>query len=326
MRIGIVGTGWFGSSHAQVLQQLGCEIAACYGTNAAKTQEFSQKFKARVFASPIEMISAGQLDALVVAVPPFAHSDGVEQAAIRQGLPMLVEKPIALDAGFCRQIAQEAAAAGVVVAAGYLLRQCPLLEPARQAIARNRLTSVRSTRVSSFPPPLWWRRMETSGGPMVEQTTHQVDLIRYMFGEVQTVTAVAGWGIGPTRFPGADVFDSMEALMTLEGGLIGSIGLATTFENGFSKIAWFEAFGQDFYLCLDGAGLRYKEGKSDWVELPMPKDVNLLLEQDRQFLQAAADKNPAGVKSPYADALRTLEVTLAMNASATTGQTVRLPL
>jgi predicted dehydrogenase len=326
VRIGIVGTGWFGSSHAEVLRQLGCDIAACYGTNPPKTKEFAQKFQARIFASPIEMIAAGQIDAVVVAVPPFAHADGVEQAAIGQGLPLLVEKPIGLDLNLCRQIARQAASAGAVVAAGYLLRHCPLLEPARQAISRNRLTSIRGTRMSNFPPPLWWRRMETSGGPMVEQTTHQVDLIRYMFGEIQTVTAVTGRGIGPARFPGADVFDSMEALMTLEGGLIGSVGLASTFENGFSKIAWFEAFGQDFYLCLDGTGLRYKEGKAKWVEMPMPKDSNLLKEQDRQFLQAAADKNPAGVKSPYADALRTLEVTLAMNASAATGQTVKLPL
>jgi predicted dehydrogenase len=114
----------------------------------------------------------------------------------------------------------------------------------------------------------------------------------------------------------------MEAVMAFASGAIGSIGLSDTYENGFSKMEMFEVFGQDFYLSYNMQRLRYQEGKGEWVEHPTPKDVNLLLEENKRFLAAAERNDPAGVLSSYDDALKTLEVTLAMNESAKTGKVI----
>ena len=163
-----------------------------------------------------------------------------------------------------------------------------------------------------------------SGGPMVEQTTHLVDLIRYVFGDVTRVAALTSYGIAPARFEGADVYDSMEALMSFQSGAVGSIGLSDTYENGFSKFELFEAFGEDFYLSYNMERLRCQEGKSEWVQLPQPKGLNLLLEETKRFLAAVEKSAPSAVLSPYADGVKTLELTLAMNKSAETGKMVSL--
>lgn len=325
MRAGFVGTGWFGREHALAAKSLGLEIAGCYSTNAAKAAEFAKEFGAKVYADPREMVSRKNIDVLYLVVPPFAHDGGVELQAIKEKIPFLVEKPIGLDLAVCRRIAAEAARAGLVVSVGYLLRELSLVAEARKVIGRNRITSLRACRMSSFPGVHWWRKMDLSGGPMVEQTTHLVDLIRFVFGEVSQVAAMTSYGIGATRFDGCDVYDSMEAVMTFRTGAIGSIGLTDTFENGFSKMELFEVFGQDFYLGYNMTGLRYKEGKSQMVELAEVKDANLLLAENKRFLAAIEKGDPSAVLSPYADGLKTLELTLAMDQSAKTGAVVQVP-
>ena len=243
---------------------------------------------------------------------------------MREKVPFLVEKPVGLDLKVCEQIASAVNKAGLVTSVGYMLRELPLNGEVRKVLTRNRITSVRSCRMSSFPKVAWWRKMSTSGGPMVEQTTHNVDLLRYFFGDVRQVAAFTSAGIAPTRSEGADVFDSMEAVLSFKSGIVGSIGLSDTLNNGFRKIELFEAFGQDFYLSYDMQRVRYREGATDFVELPHPADVNLLAEENKRFLAAVEKNDPAAVLSTYADGLKTLKLTLAMNESAEVMAAVKL--
>jgi predicted dehydrogenase len=270
------------------------------------------------------MIARENIDCLYLVVPPFAHNHGVELACAKARIPFLIEKPVGLDAKLCRKIAAAVKRARLVTSVGYMLREAPLVAEVRKVLGRNAVTSLRATRAASFPAVHWWRKMATSGGPMVEQTTHLVDLLRYVFGEITAVSALTSYGIARRRFRGADVFDSMEALMKFKSGLIGSIGLTDTYENGFSKIELFEAFGRDFYLTYAPERLRYREGAGDWVEITSPPGVDLLMEENKRFLAATEKDDPSAVLCTYADGLRTLDVTLAMNKAARTAKTVRL--
>ena len=324
LRAGFVGTGGFAREHALVAKSLGLAVAGCYSTNSEKAAAFSREFGAVIYGDPREMISRKNIDILYIVVPPFAHDGGVELAAVKAAVPFLVEKPVGLDLAVCRKVARAVERARLVASVGYMLRESPLVAEARKVIARNRVTSIRACRMASFPGVHWWRRMAMSGGPMVEQTTHLVDLIRYVFGDVTRVAALTSYGIAPARFEGADVYDSMEALMSFQSGAVGSIGLSDTYENGFSKFELFEAFGEDFYLSYNMERLRCQEGKSEWVQLPQPKGLNLLLEETKRFLAAVEKSAPSAVLSPYADGVKTLELTLAMNKSAETGKMVSL--
>jgi myo-inositol 2-dehydrogenase/D-chiro-inositol 1-dehydrogenase len=320
IRAGFVGTGGFARIHADALQKLGVRIAACYSATTARMAAFGEAYGAQVFPDPLAMIDPSQIDVLFIAIPPGAHDGAVELAAARQGIPFLVEKPVGLDLGLCRRIAQEVQGSKLVTAVGYINRQRSAVPVVREILSRNRLSSVRCWRQAKFAMLPWWRKTSMSGGMMVEQATHLVDLLRCLLGDIRRVSAVWSSGISQARFEGCDVFDSMEALMQFRAGLIGSIGACCTLNHGVIRVELLEAVGDDFYLSYDLERVRYKEKANDWVELPFVEDSKALIEaEDRQFLQAVADRDPAGVASSYADALKTLQVTLAMNESARTG-------
>lgn len=320
IRAGFVGTGGFARMHAEALKGLGVQIAACHSATAERAAAFGAAYGAEVFADPLAMISRERIDVLFVAIPPGAHDGVVERAAVGQGIPLFVEKPVGLDAAVCRQIAQEVKARGLVTAAGYVMRQRAGVATTREVLSRNRLSSVRCCRLAKFAPLGWWRKMSLSGGMMVEQGTHLVDLLRYVLGDVRRVSAVWSGGISQARFEGCDVYDSMEALLQFESGLVGSIGICCTLNHGVTRIELLEVTGDDFYLSLNLERVRYKEKGGDWVELPFVEDGKALVEaEDRQFLRAVAEGNPADVACSYGDAVKTLQVTLAMNEAARRG-------
>ena len=153
---------------------------------------------------------------------------------------------------------------------------------------------------------------------MVEEASHEIDLMRRVLGEIRAVAAVTSSGIAVDRWEGCDVYDSMEALLAFDGGLVGSIGITNVLPQDFNRIDILEVFGSDLYLNLNVDRVRYKEGGSDWVEIPSPSLESLLRAEDARFLDAVARRAPADVTCTYADALETLKVTLAMNEAART--------
>lgn len=318
MRLGFAGTGSIAMEHARAVTALGHTITGCFSTNRSKADGFASVFGGRVFEDTEELISQRHIDALFIAVPPYAHDGRLERAAIRNRVPVMIEKPIGLDLDVCRSIATEVESAGLVTSVGYQLRESPLIPEIRTVIARNRIASVRSRRVSAFSPQRWWRKMSESGGMMVEEATHEIDLMRCVFGEIRSVSALTSSGIGVDRWDGCDVYDSMEALLAFGGGLVGSIGITNVLPEDFNHVDLLEVFGSDFYLSLNFDRVRYKEGGSDWVEIPSPSLDSLVQAEDERFLDAVSRRAPADVTCTYSDALQTLKVTLAMNEAART--------
>ena len=76
--------------------------------------------------------------------------------------------------------------------------------------------------MGGFPGVLWWRRMEQSGGQMVEQTTHIFDLARYLCGEVQEVYAVYA-NRGQKQIPEYNIYDVGTATLRFASGVVGTI-------------------------------------------------------------------------------------------------------
>jgi myo-inositol 2-dehydrogenase / D-chiro-inositol 1-dehydrogenase len=325
LRAGVIGTGGIGTQHATALRSLGVEVTACYGTNPSKVAAFADAFGARIFDDATTMVSSQHLDVLFIAVPPYAHDGSLEQLAVVAGIPFLVEKPIGLDPEICLRTAVAIEARGLVTAVGYMLREVPALGELRSVVARNRFASVRSVRATEFPQARWWRRMDESGGMMVEQATHMADLLRHVFGEANAVAAATSSGIGADRWVGSDVYDAMETIIRFESGLVGSMSISNVLNNGFRRVEILEAFGADCYISLDFERLRYQVGEDEWVRRDVPDHLTLLAAQDRRFLDAVASGDPGAVGCSYADGLRTLELTLAMTEAARVGGWVAVP-
>lgn len=323
MRVAFYGTGGYARAHADSLQRLGVSIAACWGTNPEKTAGFARDYGATVFADWREMLGSGTCDALYIVIPPFAHDGSVEQLAVKKGIPFLCEKPVGLNLKRSQMIAHKIEKSKLVTATGYQLRYWPELDEVKSVLARNRLSLVRACRFSSCPQRAWWLKMETSGGMVVEQTTHLVDLLRFLFGEVKSVSAFVASGISSSKYSDCDVFDSIEGIMQFQSGMVGSLGATNLLNNKFSKIVPLEVCGEDFYLQFSSNKVGYKEKESVWTEKSL-SGGNLQDALNRDFIAAVEKNAPALVRSSYPDGVKTLALTLAFNASALTGRTVRV--
>ena len=87
--------------------------------------------------------------------------------------------------------------AGLVTAVGYHWRYLDTVDEARRLLRDNPAHLMSGYWLDQTPPPEWWRREDRSGGQMVEQATHVIDLARFLAGDVVEV-----FGMAATRRPG----------------------------------------------------------------------------------------------------------------------------
>lgn len=190
LRSAILGCGTFAHRHAQNLVSLGdeVELVAFCDTNIENARLYSQKYtaeKANVYRDHHDLIEQERLDLLVISLPPFAHTDEV-QCAAENGIHILIEKPIALTSEHAWQMVAAVEKAHIKTQVGFMFRFGEAIELLKEMIAsgaagRPGLMAARYFCNSLHAP--WWRRRDKSGGQLVEQVIHMMDLMRYLFGE-----------------------------------------------------------------------------------------------------------------------------------------------
>ncbi len=325
-KIGFIGTGNFAKQHAEVLIELGAKIVACYGSNAGKTAAFSRDFQCKIFNEPFQLISPDVIDALYIVVPPFAHDGSIELKAIEKKIPFLCEKPVGLDVSVCNQISKKIDQNSLITSSGYLLRYEPLFVKIKEIINRNKISTIRICSYSYMPEVHWWRKEKLSGGMMVESGSHYIDLLRYLFGEINLVASMTSNGLSRNTISDCDIYDSMEAILKFQSGSIASIGVTHLLNKIHARNDELQIYGQDFALKIDLYKLRYKNEATVLYKEPNNCDWNsisnhtskkeLLTRQSTNFINAIQKNNQSFIKSTYPDAVKSLTVALAMNQSA----------
>ncbi len=188
---------------------------------------------------------------MYVCVPPFAHGPA-EEAVIEAGVPMFVEKPVAVDLGTAERIADLVARRGLRTAVGHHWRYLSVLDQARDLLADRPVRMVSGAWLDKVPPVAWWSRRDRSGGPVVEQAAHVLDLIRVLAGEVTEVTA---YGNGtPPPVDGADIDSVTTAALRFADGAVGTLSAACV-------LGWKHRAGLE--ILADGLALVAHRGRPD---------------------------------------------------------------
>ena len=194
LRTGILGCGGFAHRHAQNLISLPeeIELTAFSDHHEQNARAFSEKYsdgKASVFTDHREMFGKAGLDFVVICLPPFAHSDEVDLAA-QHGVHILMEKPIALSSAHAWRMVEAAEQAQIKTQVGFMFRFGAGIERLKALITSGEIgpAGLMSARYfcNSLHAP-WWRDRSKSGGQLVEQIIHMVDLMRYLMGEAISV-------------------------------------------------------------------------------------------------------------------------------------------
>jgi predicted dehydrogenase len=187
VRIGMVGAGAVAARHVRTLLAMeGVEVAAVADPALERAKELATEAGAAAYPNHMELLSSERLDAVYICVPPFAHG-APELAVIDAGLPMFVEKPVAIDQETAATIAARLAGRPLITCTGYHWRWLDIFDRAADLLADRPARLVQCSWLDKVPPPPWWLRRDGSGGQTIEQTTHVLDTARGLAGDVVEV-------------------------------------------------------------------------------------------------------------------------------------------
>lgn len=315
-RVGLVGAGNVARRHARVLGQFDdVELVAVVDEDRAAADRLADDHGARS-APDVGALLDASVDAVYVCLPPFAHGP-VEELVLTAGLPMFVEKPLAAELATAERIAELVTRTGVLTAVGHHWRYLAAVRRARELLDGRPARLVNGAWLDRVPPVSWWPRQAASGGPLVEQTSHLVDLIRLLAGEVTEVTA---YGDGtPPPVPDADIDAATAAVLRLVGGAVGTL-TATCLLDGKHR-AGLEIVADGLVLLVTEDGLVVHDGDAEHHVPGDPEGARWAV--DRAFIDAVRGIGD-DIRSPYPQALATHRVACALAESARTGRTVRL--
>lgn len=342
VRIAVVGAGVIGKAHAEVIRAGEVATLAAVVDPTAAGKELAERHGAPWFADHDALLATDKVDAAIVATPNQTHLP-VALGFIARGVPVLVEKPITSTLDEARQLTAAADRAGVPVLVGHHRRHNPIIRRARDLVRSGALGRLASVAVlSTFLKPdsyfdLAWRR-RAGGGPVLINLIHEIDLVRFVCGEVEAVLAVTSNAIR-----GFEVEDSAAVILRLAGGALVTV---TASDTAAAPWSWdmssretrfypeLPATVNSHYLAGTTASLTLPQldlwrypGKAGWHE-PIAREtvavdrIDPFAEQIRHLCAVVRGEEQPVISA--ADGTRTLEVTLAIHEAARTGAPVVL--
>jgi predicted dehydrogenase len=317
-RVLMVGAGGVARRHLSVLSGLGVEVAGVVDPVAPVAAAVAEEWSSRAFEDVDPALDATSPDLVYICVPPFAHGPP-ERAVLARGLPFFVEKPLSADVAVAEELATEVEAAGVVTGTGYHWRCLDLVQRAGALLESNPPLLANGYWLGKRPPVAWWADVERSGGQVVEQVTHVLDLARVLIGEPVEVFATGAVRSGrPEDGPTSTVDDATAAVVRFETGAVATFAATSMLE--VQHRASLDLFGAGLVLELGENSLVVDDGRSRRAHEPS-EDPRVAV--DREFLEAVRGERPA-TRAPYGEALRTHRLGCAIALSAREGRPVQV--
>jgi predicted dehydrogenase len=343
VRFGIIGMGGMGNGHARNMPKVPeAELTAVCDSASEALQAAVDTYEVPGFAKHTDLLDSGLVDAVIIATPHYDHPP-IAIDAMRKGIHVISEKPIAVRVSRAEAMIKTAEETGVVFAVMFQQRTHPIHQAAKKLVEDGRLGSLYRTllvdshfRSQAYYDSAGWRATwkGEGGGVLLNQAPHGMDIFTWLAGMPSKVIAQVN-----TRQHDIEVEDEAAALLEYENGAIGYM-LETVNESPTGKRL--ELCGEKGKLIIDDQGLRFWEVKpgvraaSDAAEQMwdrpevVPVEVELV---DRERGHAAIVRNVArailydeSLISPGYDAIYSLELANAILLSGYHGKAVTLPV
>ncbi len=345
IRFGIVGTGGIGHAHARAIAAVGAKLTAVTDVDTERAEKFSQQHGGRVFADYKSLIRSGEVDAISVCTPHSSHPE-ISIYAVRRGVHVLCEKPMAVGVREARKMAEVAQQhPNVRFGVNFQLRSTPIFKKAKEMIAAGRLGKIyRATWIITD----WFRSQHyyngggwrgtwagEGGGVLLNQCPHQLDIYQWLIGMPNRVTAVASLG----KYHKVEIEDDLSALLEYDNGTTGHF-IATTGEWPGSNR--FEISGDRGRLLIEGGTLAFDETEVSVAEfcattterfrgpkvntqvIPIEGEGGRHADMVRNLIEAITTGAP--LIAPATDSVAQLELGNAMTLAGITRKPVTLPL
>jgi predicted dehydrogenase len=205
------------------------------------------------FTSAAEMLAKMELDAVSITLPTYLHAD-YTCMALKAGVHVLCEKPMALHPADCDKMAAAARESGKVLQIGHCIRFWPQYAVTKEIIASRRYGEVLAAnfqRLSATPTWAWDNWLmdgAKSGGGILDMHIHDADYVQSVFGMPDRVFSRA------VRGPSADYDHVVSSYIYPDGKVI-------TAEGGWVMAPGF-GFQMSFQIVLEKATIVFDSSRS----------------------------------------------------------------
>jgi len=344
-RVGIIGCGHIARFHARNIKDcvhrhgLAVEYVGVCDVDIARARAFADIGGCTLVTTEADELVDG-CDVVYVCTETAAHPDLVAQAA-RAGRHVFCEKPLARNAGDARRMATVVSDAHVINQVGLVLNYSPVFRVLEQLMTEHdwgRLLAVHLRDDQCFPVggtygSTWRGDVNLAGGgTLIEHSIHDVDLLRRLFGEIESVECHTRETSGH-----AGIEDVAQASFTHAGGHVSSLASVWHAMPGRQSSRSLEVFferarfttSSDYFgtVTLQTGGdepvtLSNDEVLARFMALedlePVDEDLRSLGALcDRRFLEAVVAGRPA--TPDFAQAARSHDIVQACYESASSG-------
>lgn len=342
VRIGIIGLGLVGRRHADAIAHVpGVDVAGVVEIDRSGA-EFARDQGFDIYSSVGNLLSKARPDGVIISTPTSLH---VPQAleCVDQACPVLIEKPISTHSDDAIALVNQAQRAGVPVLVGHHRRFNPLIKRANQIIKDGSLGEVRAIQATCwfYKPDEYfeqapWRKRK-GAGPVSVNLVHDIDLLRYLVGEIASVRALATPSVR-----GFENEDVAAALLMFANGAVGTITVSDSivapwsWEHTSREYSIYPVTFEKCYLIggskasLSIPDLRlwaHEGGKRDWwapisSTCQIKESSDPLINQIRHFVDVIEGRMRPMVSGH--EGLMTLRVIEAIQRSARTGEVITI--
>lgn len=332
-----------GQSHARQFRDgriPGAALSAVCDQDVSRCAAFPG---ATAFSDAKALWDSGLADAVVIATPHTLH---VPQClgALRAGLHVLVEKPLAVEVAEARRLLREARR-DRQMAIMFNQRTDPRYRKARELVASGQLGALQRIhwtvtdwfRTDAYYASSGWRATWAGegGGVLLNQAPHNLDLWQWIFGMPATVQAFCRFG----RHHRIEVEDEVTAYLEYAGGASGIFITSTGEAPGVNRL---EAWGDRGRLLVEGdavvlwrnepAASVFRRESRDQFARPATQRQDWTFDSSggqhgdvlRNFVRAVRGEET--LLAPAAEGARSLELANAMILSTVRGRPVKLPV
>ena len=343
IRIGIIGLGIMGSNHLKFLknQSENYEVTALCDINPERLNREETEGIAR-FTDYRELLASGLCDMVAVATPHPCHGE-ISMAAFRQGLHVMCEKPLTETVAKTDALLAVAKEAGTVFSTNFSMRTNPLNKVIKEMLEKDEIGKIIRVdfvctewiRSQKYYDMQSWRGrwLGEGGGVLMNQAPHNLDLLHWWFGEMESVRGTIG-----TRLHDIETEDEVEATFISKQGFPIRFYANTGEAPGIDRI---EIVGDKGTLIREGGKLNFRKleqtvsahlageapfplTKSELVEIPVPEGLRGAPGIWANIAEAV--NNGAPLIAPGADAWAAVEFANAITISHFTKAPVTFPV
>ncbi|MFW6292147.1 MAG: Gfo/Idh/MocA family protein [Spirochaetota bacterium] len=274
VRIGIVGLGNMGSSHARDCNESEfVDLVALCDVDEKKLDEVGAQYSATLYPTAEKMMADADLEAVIVATPHYDHTP-ISIAAMERGIHVLCEKPVGVHVKDVRKMIDAFEAAkkqhpDIKFAAMFQQRTFESWKKIKSMIDEGVLGKlVRATwiittwfRTQYYYDTGSWRATWSGegGGVLLNQCPHNLDLYQWFFGLPERITGIAEIG----KYHRIEVEDEVTAVFQHENGMVGHFITTTAEAPGTNRL---EIVGENGRLVFDDGRLTFDRNEQSMFE------------------------------------------------------------